>query len=334
MIKEKHKFEDWIVSVDANAFSGEGIVILPKTVKIVSNVENNANIFITSSGVIISSKNEIPSNEIWYRSDEICNFGQSDIAIQESTEDNEYGCKRHIFSEDLIILPQGIFSRINPYPVGCGVENIFIPNSVTSIGNSAFYNCEALSSITIPNSVTSIGKSAFSGCSSITSVVIPDSVTSIGESAFTYCDSLTSITIPNSVTSIGKAAFYYCSALTSVTISKSITSIGDWTFQYCRSLTSVTIPNSVTYIGERTFEDCRSLTSVTIPNNVTSIGDRAFYACSSLTSITCKAVIPPTLGSGNDLTSVTVVYVPVESINDYKTATNWSYYSGIIKPIE
>ena len=68
----------------------------------------------------------------------------------------------------------------------------------------------------IPNSVTSIGDSAFSGCSSLTSITIPESVTSIGESAFYYCTSLTSITIPNSVTSIGNYAFSGCSGLTDV----------------------------------------------------------------------------------------------------------------------
>ena len=87
------------------------------------------------------------------------------------------------------------------------VTNLVIPNSVTSIGNWAFYGCTSLTSITIPDSVTTIGEDAFLGCSSLTSVTIPNSVTSIGKSAFEDCKSLTSITIPDSVTSIGGSAF-------------------------------------------------------------------------------------------------------------------------------
>jgi len=75
-----------------------------------------------------------------------------------------------------------------------------------------------IGSFIIPNSVTSIGYSAFSGCVSLTSITIPNSVTSIGAWAFSVCVSLTSITIPNSVTSIGYSAFYSCKGLTSVTI--------------------------------------------------------------------------------------------------------------------
>ena len=79
-----------------------------------------------------------------------------------------------------------------------------IPNSVISIGNSAFYG-NKLTSVTIPNSVTSIGNSAFYG-NNLTSVTIPNSVTSIGNSAF-HDNNLTRVTIPNSVTSIGSGAF-------------------------------------------------------------------------------------------------------------------------------
>ena len=68
-----------------------------------------------------------------------------------------------------------------------------IPDSVTSIGDSAFADCSSLTSVTIPDSVTSIGYSAFENCSKLTSIVIPDSVTSIGEDAFSYCSRLTTV---------------------------------------------------------------------------------------------------------------------------------------------
>ena len=94
-----------------------------------------------------------------------------------------------------------------------------IPNSVTSIGDFAFYGCTGLTSVTIPNSVTSIGMGAFMNCTALTSVTIPNSVTSIGSSAFSGCTGLTSIEIPNSVTSIGELVFTGCDGLTSLKLS-------------------------------------------------------------------------------------------------------------------
>ena len=184
-------------------------------------------------------------------------------------------------------IPDSVTSIGNYAFYGCSsLTSIIIPDSVTSIGNRAFYGCSSLTSITIPNGVTSIGYRAFSGCSSLTSITIPNSVTSIGDDAFSGCSSLTSITIPNGVTSIGSDAFSGCNSLTSITIPNGVTSIGSSAFSGCNSLTSITIPDSVTSIGNRAFMDCTSLTSVTIPDGVTSIGDYAFSGCSSLTSIT------------------------------------------------
>ena len=126
---------------------------------------------------------------------------------------------------------------------------------VTSIEDCAFFGCSGLSgltSVTIPNSVTSIGERAFWLCTGLTSVIIPNSVTNISKWAFWGCTNLTSITIPNSVTSIGEWAFF-CSALISVIIPNSVTSIGKEAFSGCSDLTSVTIGNSVMSIGEYAF---------------------------------------------------------------------------------
>ena len=166
------------------------------------------------------------------------------------------------------------------------IKAIFIPNSVTSIGNSAFCGCENLTSIVIPDSVTSIGNAAFEGCKNLTSIVIPDSVISIGDAVFYDCKNLVSVVIPNSITDIGNRVFENCKNLTGIVIPDSIKSIGDSAFCNCENLTSVVIPESVTNIGNSAFGCCYNLISIVIPNSVTSIGESVLFCCNSLTSIT------------------------------------------------
>ena len=198
-----------------------------------------------------------------------------------------------IFGDSVQRIPAYLF-YVSSSSYRPNIKSVTIGNSVTSIGERAFYECSGLTSVTMGNSVTSIGKQAFYGCSGLTSITIPDSVTSIGQSAFSDCSGLTSVTIGNSVTSIGQSAFSDCSGLTSVTIGNSVTSIGTWAFADCSGLTSITIPDSVTSIGERAFYGCSGLTSIIIPGSVTSIGDYAFYNCSGLKSVTI----------GNGVTSI------------------------------
>ena len=176
--------------------------------------------------------------------------------------------------------------NLSPVHENSNVKKVVIEDGVTSIGKSAFHNCNSLTDITIPDSVTSIGTSAFKYCTSLTSITIPDSVTSIGTSAFSSCISLTSITIPDRVTSIESSVFEGCTGLTSITIPGGVTSIGYAAFSGCSSLTSITIPDGVTNIGSFAFDGCSSLTSITIPDSVTSIRNGAFKNCTGLTSIT------------------------------------------------
>ncbi len=132
--------------------------------------------------------------------------------------------------------------------VGAFSGSYTIPNSVTTIGESAFSGCRGLTSVTIPNSVTTIGKSAFSGCSGLTSVTIPNSVTTIGRETFQKCSGLTSVTIPNSVTTIGMGAFFGCSNLTDIVIPNSVEVIEDRVFQRCVHLTSIVMSSSINTI--------------------------------------------------------------------------------------
>lgn len=237
--------------------------------------------------------------------------------------------------------------------------------TVNSIRSSAFANCRDLTSVTIPNSVTSIGGNAFSGCSSLTEIsveagnpnyssvdgvlfnkdktlliqcpcgkngeyVIPNSVTSIWYAAFQSCRGLTSITIPNSVTSIDGTAFYYCSGLTSVTIPNSVTSIGDYAFSLCTGLKTLTIPCALTSIGAGVFSNCSGLTSVIIPKSVTSIGDSAFDFCENLKAIYDLNPTPQAVGEYpfGGVPRDAVVYVPAGSVDAYRMAEGWNYFSN------
>ena len=107
-------------------------------------------------------------------------------------------------------------TRVVAYPAGKMNTAYIVPDSVTTIGDYAFEDCDSLTNINIPDSVTTIGFCAFRDCDSLTSVTIGDSVTTIGDYAFLSCDSLTSVTIGNSVTTIRYRAFDGCRSLTDV----------------------------------------------------------------------------------------------------------------------
>ena len=231
----------------------------------------------------------------------------------------------------LTSLPSGVTSIGRSAFVQCSsLALTSLPSGVTSILDYTFAACSSLASVSMP-SVTSIGQFAFQSCSSLASVSMP-SVTSIGAYAFTVCTSLASVYMP-SVTSIGNGAFQSCSSLASVSM-PNVTTIGDNAFRYCSSLASVSMP-SVTSIDSYAFVQCSSLASIDIPSSVTSIGNAVFNSSTSIASVICRATTPPTLGTyvfTNTHTNL-VIYVPAESVEAYKSATNWSEYADKIQAI-
>ena len=171
------------------------------------------------------------------------------------------------------------------------IKSVIIDNSVTSIGDYAFYNCTGLTRVTISNSVTNIGKDTFRGCTGLKSVHITDlaawckiSFGSYNANPVCYSKKLyingilaTNITIPESVTSIGGYAFYNCTGLTNITIPESVTSIGDDAFSGCTGLTSIAIPGSVTSIGDYIFKECSALVKVKFTGKPPEFSNNTFY---------------------------------------------------------
>ena len=227
----------------------------------------------------------------------------------------------------------------NLYLNGELLTDLVIPDGVISIEKGTFNSCQNLTSVTIPNSVQAIGDGAFSGCKNLIFFVGKYSSSDLrcliinGRLINLARFGLTEYTIPSNVTSIGGGAFSGCNNLTSITIPNSVNSIESGAFSNCSSLTSITIPDGVTSIEYSTFYGCSNLTKITIPYSVTKIRWRAFYNCNNLNNIYCKSIIPPSLELEvfKYIPIFANIYVPRNSVDAYKSATNWSDYASKIK---
>ena len=203
---------------------------------------------------------------------------------------------------------------------------------VTRIGNSAFYECYALTSVVLQEGITEIDFGAFLSCGALTSVTFPESLVTIGNDAFGYCSALESIVIPKGVTTIGEGAFSRCSRLTSITLPNTLTEIGQEAFEGCALITSITIPHSVTEIGMWAFFSCVNLKTVTIISNVAEIGQMAFESCNSLTSVYAMSPTPLSIAASTFYPADSLtLYVPMGSKEDYEVATGWNGFGNIVE---
>jgi hypothetical protein len=133
------------------------------------------------------------------------------------------------------------------------------------------------------------------------------------------------------VKEIGECAFYNCTNLKEVSMSGGVTEIGKQAFGFT-GLESIQIPDGVTFIDYGAFYGCKNLLTAVIPSSVTQLGSATFCNCENFKTLYCNAAVPPS-GAGNLFAGVTsdyTIYVPLDSVNEYKTATYWKDYADRI----
>ena len=252
-----------------------------------------------------------------------------------------------------------------------GLKNVEIPESVSRIESHAFTDT-GIEHIFLPQSVTFIGEDCFSGCSNLMSIdvaegnlvfssldgvlydrnqttllvhpmkkseecyEVPLGVSSIGPCAFEGCF-LSSVLIPKSVREVGESAFAFCRNLQQITIPFGVVNVEDLTFLSCDSLEKVDLPEGIVYIGGYAFSGCQSLSSIRIPSSVRMIDEKAFRGCTSLTSFYCAVSDPCILEVSDmafdeELYGNCVLYIPSSSQDSYREHPVFRRFSQI-KPM-
>ena len=231
-------------------------------------------------------------------------------------------------------------------------------NVIASVGTEAFYgdNKMALRSQNLTH-LSSIGESAFYNCAKIKAnlVLTSPSLTTIPNYAFYGCSAIEKINLSPNITSIGEYAFFNCSKMSSFSadglnagyfkLPSGVTSIPQYAFSNCRALTVIedSFPEGLTTIGDRAFRYCIGFVNVYLPSTLSSISVRAFESNATyqiaMGKLYVKATTPPTVAGSNsygifqatDDSNLPTIYVPADNVSDYQAATGWSKYSAKIE---
>jgi hypothetical protein len=229
-------------------------------------------------------------------------------------------------------------SERNEFWFSNSIEYDFVPVMVTQVFIEDMERIiglieNNLMSVEIPDEVTIIGDYAFAGNKNLSEIKIPSSVKSIGRYAFSECSALETLEIPETVTTLG-AHMFKSSGIKEIEIHGGIELIPNAMFMSSK-LEKITLNEGLKKIWRDAFNSCTSLFEITVPSTVIHIDNWSMRIGTASRKGVFKIlpVAPPTLPSTNVFNHLEALYVPDESLEEYKNATTWSTYADIIYPL-
>ncbi len=215
------------------------------------------------------------------------------LIMPDRSEDKIFRCGEDVFAyvwvEEGLLIARGTgtyeFNSELCNTYGENIRSVYLYDTVTGIGDNAFYDFVNLKSVRLHDKITSIGASAFQRCLSLESITLPKGLTQIKDNTFFVCESLKEIKLPSVLREIGSDAFKACEALEEIEIPSNVNAIRVGAFKGCISLKSITLTGKITAVEDETFNGCVALARVQLPGTVTKIGAKAFLGCSSLVNL-------------------------------------------------
>lgn len=208
-------------------------------------------------------------------------------------------------------------------------------SSATLFGSTGNTYSPCLKALYIGGNISAIQNYGLGHCYNLKKLTMPTLVDTLGIYALRNCYGLEFFIGLYLATTVPQGLFYYCYGLKKVILSSNYTALADDTFLYCVGLEEVFLPTGLLTIGEETFNYCRNLKKIVIPSSVTTLGDTVFNECVNMMEYIFLSSAPPTIGT--DIFKVInlgcKIYVPDDSLNAYKIATNWSVYADYIYPL-
>ncbi len=237
-----------------------------------------------------------------------------------------YGAFSYLLALEEIILPENITTLETDLFCGCtALKSIVIPENITAIAEDVFFGCSSLETVTIPKNVSSISASAFSGCTSLKIEISEDNPYFTVENGIILNKEKTEIvyipasaagtfTIPDGITAISDGLFKDNKSITKIIIPENVTEIGSYAFAGCSNLSEINLPESIVSIGSYAFKDCTSLKSIEIPDGITHL-EATFDDCLALEKITLPEGLKTMWGAFRGCVSIEKIELPASLVS-------------------